>query len=118
MVYFKQSIIQEKYLSMRIEEIIKAIEGNRVLITDHADEEAEADHLKMDVVYFSVLYGEIIEEYPADRPFPSCLILGRTFGGDPVHSVWAYNKENQWAVLITVYRPDPRQWIDWRKRRK
>jgi hypothetical protein len=34
-----------------------------------------------------------------------------------VHSVWAYNQENQWAVLITVYRPDPRRWIDWRTRR-
>jgi len=26
------------------------------------------------------------------------------------------DKEAQ-AVLITVYRPDPKRWIDWRKRR-
>jgi len=51
------------------------------------------------------------------KPFLSCLIYGDTFSGDPVHSVWAYNQENQWAVLITVYRPDPRRWIDWRTRR-
>jgi hypothetical protein len=38
--------------------------------------------------------------------------------GDPVHSVWAYNKQTQWAVLITVYRPDPDLWINWRERRK
>jgi len=66
---------------------------------------------------FSVFQGEVIEEYSDDKPFPSCLIYGNTFGGDPVHSVWAYNRENQWAVLITVYRPDPQRWIDWRTRR-
>lgn len=103
---------------MKITEIIKAIERSRIFITDHADEEAEADHLKIDEVYFSVFHGEIIEIYPEDQPFPSCLILGRTFAGDPVHTVWAYNIENEWAVLVTVYRPDPHQWINWRKRRK
>ena len=36
---------------------------------------------------------------------------------EPIHTVWAYNEENQWVVLITVYRPDPQRWIEWRKRR-
>ena len=53
-----------------------------------------------------------------DIPYPSCLIYGKTFSGDPIHSVWAYNIENQWAVLITVYRPDPNRWIAWRERKK
>jgi hypothetical protein len=35
-----------------------------------------------------------------------------------VHSVWAYHTQNQWAVLITVYRPDPQRWINWRERKK
>ena len=26
------------------------------------------------------------------------------------------NLENRWAVLITVYRPDPDRWIDWKAR--
>ncbi len=103
---------------MDIDNIINAIRNNRIRITDHADEEAGNDQLTFDEVYFSVLNGEIIEDYPGDRPYPSCLIYGQTFGGDPVHSVWAFNEESQWAVLITVYRPDPSQWIDWRKRRK
>jgi len=46
------------------------------------------------------------------------LILGRTASGIAVHSVWAYNMKNRWAVLITVYRPDPQRWVDWRERRK
>lgn len=103
---------------MDIHKIIDSIQNDRVLITDHADEEAEADGLKIDEVYFSVEHGEIIETYVEDKPYPSCLIYGLSFGGDPIHTVWAYNAKSRWAVLITVYRPDPKRWIHWRKRRK
>ena len=103
---------------MNITDILEAIQANRVRITDHADEEAEEDHLTFDEIYFAAFHGEIIEDYPNSRPYPSCLIFGETFSGDPVHSVWAYNEYNRWAVLITVYRPDPNMWINWRERRK
>jgi hypothetical protein len=103
---------------MEIIRIIDAIQKNRVRISDHADEEAEADGLMFDEIYFSVLHGEIIEDYPTDRPYPSCLIYGMTFSGDPVHSIWAYNEDNQWSVLITVYRPNPNRWVNWRERKK
>ena len=43
---------------------------------------------------------------------PSKRRNGNTFIGDPVHSVWAYNNQNRWAVLITTYRPDPTRWIN------
>jgi len=101
-----------------INDIIEAIRTNRVRISDHADEEAAADQLSFDEIFLSVLQGEIIEDYPTDKPYPSCLIYGQTFSGDPIHSVWAYNAENRWAVLITVYRPDPNRWIAWRERKK
>lgn len=103
---------------MNIADIINAVQANKVRITDHADEEADADNLTFDEIYFSVLHGEIIEDYPTDKPYPSCLIYGQTFGEEPVHSVWAYNEQNLWAVLITVYRPDPDRWINWRERRR
>ena len=103
---------------MQIANIIEAIQANRIRISDHADEEAEFDQLTFDEVYFSVVHGEIIEDYPDDKPYPSCLIYGQTFSGDPVHSVWAFNDENQWTVVITVYRPDPDLWINFRVRRQ
>ena len=102
---------------MNIGEIIEAIREDRVRITDHAYEEASADQLTFDEIYLSVFDDEIIEEYLDDDPYPSCLISGQTFSGNPVHSVWAYNPENGWAVLITVYRPDPSLWINYCKRR-
>ena len=104
--------------SLGISDIIDAIQNSRIRITDHADEEAGNDDLAFEEIFYSVLHGEIIENYPEDKPYPSCLILGRTFAGVPVHSVWAYNSVSRWAVMITVYRPDPNIWVDWRERKR
>jgi hypothetical protein len=32
-------------------------------------------------------------------------------------SVWAYAANSEIAVLITVYRPDPDRWVDWKVRK-
>lgn len=103
---------------MDIEDLIAAVRKSQVRITDHADEEAVDDELTFDEIYYSVMHGEIIEEYPNDKPYPSCLVMGGNFAGEPIHSVWAYNSSNGWAVLITVYRPAPERWIDWKVRVK
>jgi len=102
---------------VEISDLIAAIQAGRIRITDHADEEAHYDTLNYDEILLSVIQGEIIEQYIGDRPYPSCLVYGCTFEGEPVHSVWAYNAQTRWAVLITVYRPDPERWLDWRERR-
>jgi hypothetical protein len=103
---------------MTINLITKAVSKNRIRITDHADEETQNDRLTFDEIFYSTIRGEIIEDYPDDKPYPSSLIYGNNSRGEPIHSVWAYNKESKWAVLITVYRPDPDRWIDSKKRRK
>lgn len=107
----------ESARSVQLDDVIEAVLNNRVRITDRADEEAQADSLGFSEIYFSVLHGEIIEDYPNGKSFPSCLIYGETFSGESVHSVWAYNPANRWAVLITVYRPDPQRWTNGRQRK-
>ena len=103
---------------MLLGHIQDAIQANRIRATDHAVEEAHMDRLTLDEIDFSVLHGELIEDYPDAKPYPACLIYGATPDGEPVHSVWAYNEISRWAVLITVYRPDPRRWVNWRQRRR
>ena len=103
---------------MDIEDIIEALRKDRLRVTDHADEEAQAERITFDEIFNSVLQGEIIEDYPKDKPYPSYLIYGQNSKREPIHSVWGYNPENKWCVLITVYRPDPSRWINWKKRRK
>lgn len=103
---------------LNVEKIIEAIQNSRVRITNHADEEAFDDGLTYEEIYFSVTHGKIIEDYASDKPYPSCLILGENFSGEPIHSVWEYNPENEWAVLVTVYRPDSNRWKNWKERVK
>ena len=90
---------------------------DRIRVTDHADEEAHDDRLSFKQIVASMSTGEIIEQYPDDKPYPSCLIFSRVSENEPIHSVWAYNQKTQSSVLITVYRPDPKIWIDGKTRR-
>lgn len=102
---------------MNIKNIFQSIQNGMIRISDHADEESHNDDLTYDEVFNSVMNGEIIEDYADDKPYPSCLIYGKNFKDEPIHSVWAYNPENKWSVLITVYRPNPERWINWKQRR-
>jgi Domain of unknown function (DUF4258) len=77
---------------MDIEDLINAIQTDRLRITNHAVDAAEDDALLLDDVFSSVFRGEIIERYPEERPYPRYLIHGQTDDAVPVHSVWAYNR--------------------------
>jgi hypothetical protein len=52
----------------------------------------------------AIMKGEVIEAYPTDRPYPSCLILYS--GEDPVHVVAAADSASRICHIITAYRPD------------
>lgn len=81
----------------------------------HAIERSIERSISEDELVEVILSGEVIEEYPQDKYGPSCLIFGRTGGGKAIHvqctlppSVW----------VITLYEPDPGEWIDFRKRKE
>ena len=101
-----------------IKVIIESIQSNRVNITHHARLESKNDSLLLDDIFYTTCNGEMIEDYPADKPYPSCLIYGKTSNGDPIHCVWAYESERKIAVFITSYRPNPDLWINWKERKK
>lgn len=61
--------------------------------------------------------GEVIEDYPNDKYGPSCLVLGLTGAGRPLH-VQCSDPQRPRVKLITVYEPDPELWIDFRTRRR
>ena len=52
--------------------------------------------------------GEIIEQYPDDYPYPSCLLLGTDTAGDPLHVCCGRGPGELW--MITAYHPDPDEW--------
>ena len=61
--------------------------------------------------------GRVIEEYPDDKPYPSCLILGWA-GNRPIHVVKAENQEENQTIIATVYEPDMFVWEPGFERRR
>lgn len=64
----------------------------------------------------AIVNGEIIEDYPEDKYGPSCLVLGFTRAGRPLHFQCSY-PSRPLVKIITLYEPDPAEWIDFRVRR-
>ena len=65
----------------------------------------------------SIMNSEIIEDYPDDTPFPSCLLLGKTENGKSLHIVCAVGDGKLW--MITVYEPRLSEWThDFKKRKE
>ena len=60
---------------------------------------------------------ELIENYPDDKYSPSCLLLGFTQNRRPRHFQVCYSN-TEIVKIITVYDPDPAEWIDFRIRRR
>ena len=60
--------------------------------------------------------AELIENYPDDKFSPSCLILGFTLENRPLHIQVSF-ADTPMVRIITLYEPDPNEWIEFRKRR-
>ena len=102
-------------LTVKVNEFVK--NGN-YRMTLHAEIERDADRISM-VEIEDALSGErceLIEDYPGDPRGHSFLLLGFTINGQPIHAVCSFHEEV--LVIITVYRPDPALWINWRVRRQ
>ena len=68
-------------------------------------------------ILYALVNGEIIEQYPDDYPYPSCLVLGLTEDQQPLHVVCGMGDGELW--LVTAYYPDTDEWTDdFRSRRE
>jgi len=104
-----------------LEKIQNCFRAERLYYTGHAKDEMESEEfgeIRDEEVFESVLKGKIIEDYPEDKPYPSCLIYGRTSNDRPLHVVCAYSDEDNLAIIITAYQPHPEQWIDFSRRKR
>lgn len=104
----------------KIVEYLQAkVHQKKYRLTIHAEKEREADQITQCEIEESVLSAqcEVIEDYPADPRGHSCLVLGFTQAGLPIHIVCGHLSEEEF-IVITIYRPDPEQWIDWRIRKE
>lgn len=101
--------------------ICRCFESDRILYSGHARREMreeEFGHITDQEVYEAVCAGEVIETYPDDTPYPSVLIFGTTDADRPLHTVCAYDSQEDRTVVVTVYQPHPDRWESYRRRKR
>lgn len=101
---------------MDIELLRWKLSNNQYELSQHAEDEKEADKILFSEIDETVSNLELVENYPDDPRGPSCLVLGFTTERNPIHFVCG-NLEEGGIVIITMYRPDPQKWINFRIRR-
>ena len=104
-------------MSISISRLIQYYLDDKVLISDHAAMRCKQRGIKIKDIRNAVNNGEIIEQYPEDFPFPSCLILRKTYSNQWIHLVMS--DEGSMSRVITAYYPDKEKWTeDFRTRKE
>jgi hypothetical protein len=89
---------------MELEKTRKSVIEKKINWQNHALARMLERGISRDEVKEVILYGEIIEEYSNDYPFPSCLMFYKDI--KPLHVVLSYDKTNHVIYIITAYQPD------------
>lgn len=101
---------------MEIAKIRKYCIEHRIQWTSHVMQRLIKRNILRSDVKTALLNGKIIEEYPSDYPYPSCLVLGIISLNKPLHVVCGIGDDKLW--IITAYRPDETMWDSSFTRRK
>ena len=90
--------------------------SENIVISLHGQLRLNERNITVDDVMNAIDNGEIIEQYPDDFPFPSCLILGLSINDVYIHIVVSMNDGK--IYLITAYVPNTDKWEADLKNRK
>lgn len=97
--------------------IVKKIKRRQYEFSKHAVDQAIARDISVSEVEQVISDNAvIIEDYPNDKYGPSCLILGYTKTGRPLHIQCSY-ASRLLIKIVTLYQPDPELWIEDRVRK-
>ncbi len=93
-----------------LKEIKLKVEQEQYYCSKHGDQERQNDNLTILEVEEAIVNGRILEEYPDTGRGESCLLVGFTEKGKPVHVVCGVKGEI--LVIITIYIPTPPKFIN------
>lgn len=82
----------------------------------HALKRLRERHISINDFIQCIMHGEIIKQYPDDRPTPSCLLLGWITADIALHIV--VGCDIVYIYAITAYYPDKAEWEPDMKTRK
>lgn len=89
----------------------------RLVYRIHAIQRMLQRRIRQEDIHKTLQSGEVIEDNPEDKPYPSHLLLGWC-GSRPIHVLAADNHDGRETIIITAYEPDPNRWEPDFKRRK
>lgn len=102
---------------MTLDEIKRKVREGKYYISFTHTEKLRRRKISAEEIEEADSKGEIIEDYPHDPRGASCLILGFTHQGRPLHVVCG--KVGEEIIIITAYEPELDEWEeDLRTRRK
>ncbi|MCL2225667.1 MAG: DUF4258 domain-containing protein [Defluviitaleaceae bacterium] len=89
--------------------IQSCVSAGNILWTEHISLRLRERKLKRADILNCVKNGKIIEQYPNDTPYPSCLIFGYTINNQPLHIVCGLDF-GKLCCMITAYVPNLDTW--------
>ena len=99
-----------------LEDVRKQLAAGEFEFSRHAFRRAVERNISEQEIREAGTQAEIIEDYPEDKYSPSTLLLGFTAAGRPLHFQVSF-AETDLTKIITMYEPNPSEWLDYRKRR-
>ncbi|CAN5705555.1 DUF4258 domain-containing protein [soil metagenome] len=100
-----------------IGQIRQKIARDEFEFSQHAVDQSIVRRIRVRELREAIAGGEVIEDYPDDKYGPSCLLLGFTTEGRPLHVQCSY-PSRPLVKIITLYEPDSNRWLDYRTRRR
>lgn len=99
-----------------LEDVRQQLTAGEFEFSRHAFRRAVERNISEQEIREAGTQAEIIEDYPEDKYSPSALLLGFTTAGRPLHFQVSF-AETDLTKIITMYEPNPSEWLDYRKRR-
>lgn len=99
-----------------LDEIRRQLAAGEFEFTRHALKRTAERNISESEIRATAQNIELIEDYPDDKYSPSCLILGLTQEKRALHLQVSY-ADTPLVRIITLYEPDPEEWIEFKKRR-
>ena len=101
---------------MNIEDLRILCKDETIQVTLHVLQRFRERNIKLNDIKNCIMYGEIIEDYPNDFPYPSALVFENKVNSKPIHVVAGIGDGNLW--IITAYHPTLEKWNNDYKTRK
>jgi hypothetical protein len=87
-----------------LDRIKDCIRSGRFKFSNHCYEEAAEEDILLSEVLEAVLGGDVVEDYAKDKRGHSCLVLGYSEKGLPIHT--HCGMQDDYCIMITTYVPN------------